>query len=142
LPPEPLLVQGDFAQVAGFAQPHQQRRNTDKGRQISVTATGEIGSHFASGLRMGIPANCASIFELFKLANLPLDRSQADSASTALVRRGWRCRVGVSADSDGPDRGSESAACCQRAIIHDEDSVNARLRNDDTAGCQYPDRRR
>src|SRR6266576_1789277 len=114
LPPEPLLVMGDFARVAQILSNliNNAAKYTDRRGRISVTATAE-GGQVVFRVRdsgMGIPTNLlSSIFELFTQADRTLGRSQGGlGVGLALVRRLVEMQGGsVSAYSEGPDRGSE-----------------------------------
>jgi signal transduction histidine kinase/CheY-like chemotaxis protein len=114
LPPEPLLVLGDFARVAQILSNliNNAAKYTDKGGRISVTATGERGEVVfrVQDSGMGIPRELlSSIFELFTQADRTLDRSQGGlGVGLALVRRLVEMQGGrVSVYSEGPGRGSE-----------------------------------
>ena len=114
LPPEPLLVMGDFARVAQILSNliNNAAKYTDKGGRISVTATGERGQVVfrVRDSGVGIPQHLlSSIFELFTQADRTLGRSQGGlGVGLALVRRLVEMQGGsVSGYSEGPDRGSE-----------------------------------
>src|SRR3984893_1581435 len=114
LPPEPLLVMGDFARVAQILSNliNNAAKYTDQGGRISVTATGERGQVVfrVRDSGVGIPRHLlSSIFELFTQADRTLGRSQGGlGVGLALVRRLVEMQgVSVSAYSEGPDRGSE-----------------------------------
>jgi len=114
LPPEPLLVMGDFARVAQILSNliNNAAKYTDRRGRISVTATAEGGQvvFCVRDSGMGIPSNLlSSIFELFTQADRTLGRSQGGlGVGLALVRRLVEMQGGsVSAYSEGPDRGSE-----------------------------------
>jgi signal transduction histidine kinase/ActR/RegA family two-component response regulator len=114
LPPEPLLVMGDFARVAQILSNliNNAAKYTDKGGRISVTATGERGQVVfrVRDSGVGIPRHLlSSIFELFTQADRTLGRSQGGlGVGLALVQRLVEMQGGsVSGYSVGPDRGSE-----------------------------------
>jgi signal transduction histidine kinase len=138
LPPEPLLVLGDFARVAQILSNliNNAAKYTDRGGRISVTADRESGEVVfrVRDTGMGIPReSLSSIFELFNQANRTLDRSQGGlGVGLALVRRLVEMQGGrVSAYSDGPDRGSEFTVHLPAASVpasRDEGSMIAQPR--------------
>ena len=145
LPPEPLLVMGDFARVAQILSNliNNAAKYTDRSGRISVTATAE-GGQVVFRVRdsgMGIPSNLlSSIFELFTQADRTLGRSQGGlGVGLALVRRLVEMQGGsVSAYSEGPDRGSEftvhlPAASATKAI--DDGSLQTPSRTATTDAC-------
>jgi signal transduction histidine kinase/DNA-binding response OmpR family regulator len=143
LPPEPLLVMGDFARVAQILSNliNNAAKYTDKGGRISVTASGERGQVVfrVRDSGVGIPPHLlSSIFELFTQADRTLGRAQGGlGVGLALVRRLVAMQGGsVSAYSEGPDRGSEftvrlPAANATKAV--DEESLETPSRPVTTA---------
>jgi signal transduction histidine kinase len=114
LPPEPLLLKGDFARVAQILANliNNAAKYTDKGGRISLTATRE-GREVVFRVRdtgIGIPRELLShIFEPFTQIDRTLDRSRGGlGIGLTLVRRLVELQGGrVYASSEGPDRGSE-----------------------------------
>ena len=114
LPPEPLLLEGDFARVAQVLANliNNAVKYTDRGGRISVTAARE-GADVVFRVRdtgMGIPRELLShIFEPFTQIDRTLARSQGGlGIGLTLVRRLVEMQGGqVFAFSDGPDQGSE-----------------------------------
>jgi len=114
LPPEPLLVKGDFARVAQILSNliNNAAKYTDQGGRISVTAARE-GANVVFRVRdtgIGIPGELlSSIFEPFTQIDRTLARSQGGlGIGLTLVRRLVEMQGGrVFASSEGPDRGSE-----------------------------------
>ena len=114
LPPEPLLVKGDFARVAQILANliNNAAKYTNEGGRIAVTAARE-GANVVFRVRdtgIGIPADLlSSIFEPFTQIDRTLARSQGGlGIGLTLVRRLVEMQGGrVFASSDGPDQGSE-----------------------------------
>jgi CheY-like chemotaxis protein len=114
LPPEPLLVKGDFARVAQILANliNNAAKYTNEGGHIAVTAARE-GANVVFRVRdtgIGIPADLlSSIFEPFTQIDRTLARSQGGlGIGLTLVRRLVEMQGGrVFASSDGPDQGSE-----------------------------------
>jgi len=114
LPPEPLLLEGDFARVAQVLANliNNAVKYTDRGGRISVTAARE-GADVVFRVRdtgMGIPRELLShIFEPFTQIDRTLARSQGGlGIGLTLVRRLVEMQGGqVFAFSEGPDQGSE-----------------------------------
>jgi signal transduction histidine kinase/PleD family two-component response regulator len=114
LPPETLLLNGDFARVAQVLANliNNAAKYTDKGGCISLTAARE-GADVAFRVRdtgMGIPPELLShIFEPFVQIDRTLDRSRGGlGIGLTLVRRLVEMQRGrVFAHSEGPGRGSE-----------------------------------
>jgi signal transduction histidine kinase/DNA-binding response OmpR family regulator len=114
LPPEPLLVKGDFARVAQILSNliNNAAKYTNQGGHISVTAARE-GANVVFRVRdtgIGIPGELlSSIFEPFTQIDRTLARSQGGlGIGLTLVRRLVEMQGGrVFASSEGPDRGSE-----------------------------------
>ena len=114
LPPEPLLLNGDFTRVAQILANliNNAAKYTDKGGRISLTA-GREGVDVVFRVRdtgMGIPPELLShIFEPFVQINRTLDRSRGGlGIGLTLVRRLVEMQHGrVFASSEGLDRGSE-----------------------------------
>jgi signal transduction histidine kinase/DNA-binding response OmpR family regulator len=128
LPPEPLLLKGDFARVAQILANliNNAAKYTNQGGRIAVTAARE-GANVVFRVRdtgIGIPGELlSSIFEPFTQIDRTLARSQGGlGIGLTLVRRLVEMQGGrVFASSDGPDQGSEfmvslpAAAPAQRA---------------------------
>ena len=114
LPPEPLLLKGDFARVAQILANliNNAAKYTDKGGRISLTATRE-GTEVVFRVRdtgIGIPRELLShIFEPFTQIDRTLDRSRGGlGIGLTLVRRLVELQGGrVYASSEGLDQGSE-----------------------------------
>jgi signal transduction histidine kinase/PleD family two-component response regulator len=114
LPPEALLLNGDFARVAQVLANliNNAAKYTDRGGRISLTAARE-GADVAFRVRdtgMGIPPELLShIFEPFVQIDSTLDRSRGGlGIGLTLVRRLVEMQRGrVFAHSEGPGRGSE-----------------------------------
>jgi signal transduction histidine kinase len=114
LPPEPLLVKGDFARVAQILANliNNAAKYTNEGGRIAVTAARE-GANVVFRVRdtgIGIPADLlSSIFEPFTQIDRTLARSRGGlGIGLTLVRRLVEMQGGrVFASSDGPDQGSE-----------------------------------
>ena len=114
LPPEPLLLKGDFARVAQILSNliNNAAKYTNQGGRIAVTAARE-GANVVFRVRdtgIGIPAELlSSIFEPFTQIDRTLARSQGGlGIGLTLVRRLVEMQGGrVFASSDGPDQGSE-----------------------------------
>jgi signal transduction histidine kinase len=114
LPPEPLLIKGDFARVAQILANliNNAAKYTNEGGRIAVTAARE-GANVVFRVRdtgIGIPADLlSSIFEPFTQIDRTLARSQGGlGIGLTLVRRLVEMQGGrVFASSDGPDQGSE-----------------------------------
>jgi signal transduction histidine kinase/CheY-like chemotaxis protein len=114
LPPEPLLLNGDFARVAQILGNliNNAAKYTDKGGRISLTAARE-GVDVVFRVRdtgMGIPPELLShIFEPFVQLDRTLDRSRGGlGIGLTLVRRLVEMQQGrVFASSEGPKQGSE-----------------------------------
>jgi signal transduction histidine kinase/DNA-binding response OmpR family regulator len=114
LPPEPLLIKGDFSRVAQVLANlmNNAAKYTDKGGRISLTATRE-GTEVVFRVRdtgIGIPRELLShIFEPFTQIDRTLDRSRGGlGIGLTLVRRLVELQGGcVYASSEGPDQGSE-----------------------------------
>jgi signal transduction histidine kinase/ActR/RegA family two-component response regulator len=128
LPPEPLVLKGDFARVAQILANliNNAAKYTNQGGRIAVTAARE-GANVVFRVRdtgIGIPGELlSSIFEPFTQIDRTLARSQGGlGIGLTLVRRLVEMQGGrVFASSDGPDQGSEftvslpAAAPAQRA---------------------------
>jgi signal transduction histidine kinase/DNA-binding response OmpR family regulator len=114
LPPEPLLLKGDFARVAQILANliNNAAKYTNQGGRIAVTAARE-GANVIFRVRdtgIGIPGELlSSIFEPFTQIDRTLARSQGGlGIGLTLVRRLVEMQGGrVFASSEGPDRGSE-----------------------------------
>jgi CheY-like chemotaxis protein len=114
LPPEPLLLKGDFARVAQVLANliNNAAKYTNQGGRIAVTAARE-GANVVFRVRdtgIGIPGELlSSIFEPFTQIDRTLARSQGGlGIGLTLVRRLVEMQDGrVFASSEGPDRGSE-----------------------------------
>jgi signal transduction histidine kinase len=114
LPPEPLLLKGDFARVAQVLANliNNAVKYTDKGGRIAVTAARE-GADVVFRVRdtgMGIPQELLShIFDPFMQIDRTLARSQGGlGIGLTLVRRLVEMQGGrVFAYSEGTDQGSE-----------------------------------
>jgi len=114
LPPEPLLVKGDFARVAQILANliNNAAKYTNEGGRIAVTAARE-GANVVFRVRdtgIGIPADLlSSIFEPFTQIDRTLARSRGGlGIGLTLVRRLVEMQGGrVFASSEGPDQGSE-----------------------------------
>ncbi|HEV8553448.1 MAG TPA: response regulator [Casimicrobiaceae bacterium] len=114
LPPEPLLLKGDFARVAQILANliNNAAKYTNQGGRIAVTAARE-GANVVFRVRdsgIGIPGELlSSIFEPFTQIDRTLARSQGGlGIGLTLVRRLVEMQDGrVFASSEGPDRGSE-----------------------------------
>ncbi len=114
LPPEPLLLKGDFARVAQILANliNNAAKYTNQGGRIAVTAARE-GANVVFRVRdtgIGIPGELlSSIFEPFTQIDRTLARSQGGlGIGLTLVRRLVEMQGGrVFASSDGPDQGSE-----------------------------------
>ncbi|HEV8258606.1 MAG TPA: response regulator, partial [Casimicrobiaceae bacterium] len=114
LPPEPLLLKGDFARVAQILANliNNAAKYTNQGGRIAVTAARE-GANVVFRIRdtgIGIPGELlSSIFEPFTQIERSLARSQGGlGIGLTLVRRLVEMQDGrVFASSEGPDRGSE-----------------------------------
>jgi CheY-like chemotaxis protein/two-component sensor histidine kinase len=114
LPPEPLLLKGDFTRVAQILANliNNAAKYSDKGGRISLTATRE-GTEVVFRVRdtgIGIPRELLShIFEPFTQIDRTLDRSRGGlGIGLTLVRRLVELQGGrVQAWSEGPDKGSE-----------------------------------
>ena len=135
LPPEPLLVKGDFARVAQILANliNNAAKYTNEGGRIAVTAARE-GANVVFRVRdtgIGIPPDLlSSIFEPFTQIDRTLARSQGGlGIGLTLVRRLVEMQGGrVFASSDGPDQGSEftvslpAAGPAQRAKVDSGES--------------------
>ena len=114
LPPEPLLLNGDFARVAQILANliNNAAKYMNKGGRIAVTAARE-GANVVFRVRdtgIGIPPELlSSIFEPFTQVDRSLARSQGGlGIGLTLVRRLTEMQGGrVFASSEGVDRGSE-----------------------------------
>src|SRR5438876_1018968 len=114
LPPEPLLIKGDFARVAQILANliNNAAKYTNEGGRIAVTAARE-GANVVFRVRdtgIGIPADLlSSIFEPFTQIDRTLARSQGGlGIGLTLVRRLVEMQGGrVFAPSVGPDQRSE-----------------------------------
>jgi CheY-like chemotaxis protein len=114
LPPEPLLLKGDFARVAQILANliNNAAKYTNQGGRIAVTAARE-GANIVFRVRdsgIGIPGELlSSIFEPFTQIDRTLARSQGGlGIGLTLVRRLVEMQGGrVFASSEGPDQGSE-----------------------------------
>src|SRR5206468_1971398 len=114
LPPERLLLRGDFARVAQVLANlvNNAAKYTDRGGRISVTAARE-GTEIVFRVRdtgVGIPKELlSSIFEPFTQIDRTLDRSRGGlGLGLTLVRRLVEMHGGrVLAQSEGPGLGSE-----------------------------------
>ena len=114
LPPEPLLVKGDFARVAQILANliNNAAKYTNEGGRIAVTAARE-GANVVFRVRdtgIGIPADLlSSIFEPFTQIDRTLARSRGGlGIGLTLVRRLVEMQGGrVFASSEGLDQGSE-----------------------------------
>jgi signal transduction histidine kinase len=114
LPPDPLLLKGDFARVAQILANliNNAAKYTNQGGRIAVTAARE-GANVVFRVRdtgIGIPGELlSSIFEPFTQIDRTLARSQGGlGIGLTLVRRLVEMQGGrVFASSDGPDQGSE-----------------------------------
>jgi signal transduction histidine kinase/CheY-like chemotaxis protein len=114
LPPEPLLLKGDFARVAQILANlvNNAAKYTDRGGRISLTATRE-GGEVVFRVRdtgIGIPRELLShIFEPFTQIDRTLDRARGGlGIGLTLVRRLVELQGGrVYASSEGPEKGSE-----------------------------------
>jgi CheY-like chemotaxis protein len=146
LPPEPLLLKGDFARVAQILANliNNAAKYTNQGGRIAVTAARE-GANVVFRVRdtgIGIPGELlSSIFEPFTQIDRTLARSQGGlGIGLTLVRRLVEMQDGrVFASSEGPDRGSEftvslpAAAPPQRAKA--ESGESGRTAADDLDLC-------
>ncbi|MDQ2962218.1 MAG: ATP-binding protein [Pseudomonadota bacterium] len=114
LPPEPLLLKGDFARVAQILSNliNNAAKYTNQGGRIAVTAARE-GTNVVFRVRdtgIGIPGELlSSIFEPFTQIDRTLARSQGGlGIGLTLVRRLVEMQGGrVFASSEGPNQGSE-----------------------------------